>query len=373
MAPLPETVLQFGSGRFLRGFADFFIAQANAEGQAVGRVVIVQSTGDDRAAQLNRQGGKYHLLIRGLEGGAVLDRPVEVDSVSRALTADREWPEVLELARSPDLRLILSNTTEAGYNLDPADRAESTPPKSFPAKLLAVLRARHESGRPGVTVVPCELFEQNADKLLGIVTDLARSWDLPADFVKWTTTECHWLNTLVDRITTAAPADHPLLARDELLITGEPYALWAVQSKPGLPPFLKHPQVVFAPDVRPYFLRKVRILNGGHTALVMKAQPRGFQIVREAVNDPELGAWLERLLLEEVVPVLEGRVEGPATFARQTLERFRNPFQEHKLADIAQHHDEKVQIRLVPTWREYQEKFGRKPPLLDELLSSTLR
>lgn len=373
MSPLPETVLQFGSGRFLRGFADFFISRANAEGQAVGRVVIVQSTGAERAARLNRQGGRYHLLIRGLDGGTVVDRPAEVDSVSRALTADQEWPAVLELARSPDLRLILSNTTEVGYNLDSSDHANLAPPKSFPAKLLAVLRERHAAGRPGVTVVPCELFEQNADKLLGIVTDLARAWDLPGDFLSWMTTQCHWLNTLVDRITTDPPAGHPLLARDALLISGEPYALWAVESKPGLPPFLKHPQVVFAPDVRPYFLRKVRILNGAHTALVMHPRAQQFRLVKEAVNDPELGTWLERLLLEEVVPVLEGRVEGPAKFAQQTLERFRNPFLEHKLSDIRKHHDEKVQIRLVPTRREYEEKFGRKPPLLDELLSAVVK
>jgi tagaturonate reductase len=368
MSPLPETVLQFGSGRFLRAFADYFIAQANEQGQAVGRVVIVQSTGDGRANLLNTQGGKYHVLLRGLEDGVIVDQPVPITSVSRALTADREWPEVLKLAASPDLRVILSNTTEAGYNLEASDNAQSSPPKSFPAKLLTVLRARFESGRPGLTVIPCELFEQNADKLLGIVTQLARDWNLPTDFQTWLTSDNTWLNSLVDRITTGPPPDHPLLAQDGLLITAEPFALWAVERKPGVLPFLTHPQVTHTPDVRPYFLRKVRILNGAHTALLIKAQPRGFQIVRDAVNDVELGPWLERLLFEEVVPTLEGRVEDPTKFARQTLERFRNPFLEHKLADIALHHEQKVQIRLVPTSQEYQEKFGKKPVLLSEVL-----
>src|SRR5206468_6078082 len=136
---------------------------------------------------------------------------------------------------------------------------------------------------------------------------------------------------------------------------------FAIQDKPRAWHFLEHPAVVWTPDVQPYFLRKVRILNGGHTALLIKARPRGFATVREAVNDPELGAWLERLLFEEVVPVLRGRVVEPEAFARQTLERFRNPFTEHKLADIALHHEAKVKVRLAPTREEFVARFGRTP------------
>jgi tagaturonate reductase len=368
MNALPETVLQFGAGRFLRAFADLFIHQANREGQAVGRVVIVQSTGDDRAGALNRQGGRYHVVVRGLENGAVVDRVEPVESVSRAVVATSQWDEVRALARSPQLRLILSNTTEAGYNLDPADRPTDAPPRSFPAKLLAVLRERFEAGQPGLTVVPCELREHNADLLLGLLVQLAADWDLPGAFRRWLRTECVWLNTLVDRIVTGTPREHPLLAEDAMLTVCEPYALWAIQQKPGAWQFLRHPAVTWTEDVEPYFLRKVRILNGGHTALLIKARPRGFTTVREAVSDPQLGLWLERLLNEEVVPVLEGRVDGPRAFARQVLERFRNPFVEHKLADIAAHHAAKVQVRLVPTREEFRAKFGRTPPLLDEVL-----
>jgi tagaturonate reductase len=368
MSPLPETVLQFGSGRFLRAFADLFIHQANAAGQTVGRVVVVQSTGDDRAAALARQGGRYHVVVRGLEGGAVVDRVEPVESVSRSLAAASQWDDVLAVARSPQLGVILSNTTEAGYDLHPDDKPADAPPRSFPAKLLAVLWARWEAGRPGVTVVPCELREHNADLLQGIVLGLARDRQTPEPFRAWLRDGCAWLNTLVDRITTGTPKEHPLLASDALLTVCEPYALWAIQKKPGAEPFLRHPAVVWTDDVQPYFLRKVRILNGGHTALVIKARPRGFLTVREAATDPELGAWLERLLFEEIVPTLEGRVEDPAAFARQTLDRFRNPFVEHKLTDIAVHHAAKVQVRLVPTRDEHRAKFGRTPLLLEEVL-----
>jgi tagaturonate reductase len=175
------------------------------------------------------------------------------------------------------------------------------------------------------------------------------------------------LNTLVDRIVVDPPADHPLRVEDALLAVCEPYALWAIQHKGT--PFIQHPAVVWTSDVQPYFLRKVRILNGAHTALLIKAWPLGFKTVRDAVNDANLGPWLERLLFDEIVPVLEGRVVGPAEFARQVLDRFRNPFFEHQLASIAAHHSAKVEVRLIPTLDEYKAKFGRTPPLLQEVVN----
>lgn len=333
-------------------------------------MVIVQSTGgDDRAGGLNRQGGRYHVVVRGMEGGRVVDRVEPCESISRALVASTQWHEVLDLARSPRLRVVLSNTTEKGYDLDPADGPDVTPPKSFPAKLLAVLAARYETGLPPLTLIPCELRERQADQLRGLVVDLARRWGRPAEFVTWVESSCHWLNTLVDRIVTGTPAEHPLLADDPMLTACEPYALWAIEDRAAAGHFLNHPAVVWTPDVMPYFLRKVRILNGGHTALLIKAWPRGFRTVREAVTDAELGPWLQRLLLDEVAPTLEGRVDDPYGFAREVLDRFRNPFIEHKLSDIALHHATKVQVRLVPTVAEYRDKFGKEPALLNEVLA----
>src|SRR2546423_5477583 len=186
MSTLPEPVLQFGAGNFLRAFADLFLYQANEQGQNVGRVVVVQSTGDARANLLNQQGGKYHVVVRGLENGQVVDRVEEVGSVSKALFAATQWPAILATACAPELQFIISNTTEAGYALDPADDehepASDDVPASFPAKLTAVLHARWMAGRAGVTLLPCELLEDNADRLLAIVLKLADTWNLPAKF-----------------------------------------------------------------------------------------------------------------------------------------------------------------------------------------------
>jgi tagaturonate reductase len=375
MATLPETILQFGSGRFLRAFVDLFISQANAEGQKVGSVVIVQSTGDERAAALNSQGGVYHVAIRGRSGGRVVDQVEKVESVSRALVATKQWAEVMELARSPRLRVILSNTTEAGYDLHSKDASawntfRAAAPRSFPAKLIAVLNERFTAGLPGIIIIPCELREHNAGLLHDVVLDVANRWRLAAAFVKWMREECVWLETLVDRIVTDPPEDHPLLSSDALLTVCEPYALWAIQEPPRSDRFLRHSAVVWTKDVLPYFLRKVRILNGAHTALFIKAAPRGFTTVREAVEDPQLGPWLERLLLEEVVPVLDGRCDNPAGFAREAIERCLNPYLEHQFASIATNHAAKVQIRLTPTRDEFKKKFGHNPPLLQAVLEA---
>jgi tagaturonate reductase len=368
MEPLPETVLQFGTGKFLRGFADLFIDEANRSGQAVGRVVAVQSTGDGRARLFNQQQGGYHVLVRGLEKGVQVDRVEEVSSISRALTAQEQWPEVLKVARAPELRYVISNTAELGYTLDAADRPDANPPRSFPAKLLQVFEARFRAGLPGLTVLPCELFENNAAFLLGLLVQLAEAWGLTAPFKEWLREDCAWHTTLVDRIVANRQADHPLAETDRLLVVAEPFAFWAVDRKQR--PLFRHPAITTTDHVQPYFLRKVRILNAAHTALVCQTRPRGIATVREAVLDPEIRSWLDRLLFEEILPVLEGRVETPEAFARQVLERFRNPFLEHQMSDIETYHEAKVKIRLLPTRREFIAKFGRPPPLLTEAIGA---
>src|SRR6516165_1909557 len=204
---LPETILQFGSGKFLRGFADLFIHQANQEGQEIGRIVVVQTTGDARANLLTEQGGRYHVAVRGLSNGQIVDRIEESASISRALVAARQWPEVLAVARSPQLRMVISNTSEEGYALNAGDRIDSAPPAAFPAKLLLVLRERFCARQPAVHLLPCELFEHNADTLLRLLLELAQAWKLPTEFTDWLRSRCTWHNSLVDRIITSQPTD----------------------------------------------------------------------------------------------------------------------------------------------------------------------
>jgi tagaturonate reductase len=357
-------ILQFGAGNFLRAFVDLFVSQTGFD-----RIVVVQSTGIERAEALNRAGGRYHVAIQGFADGRVIDETVEVASIAKALHAGTQWGEVLDAARDPELRWIVSNTTEAGFALDEADASGDDVPRSFPAKLLAVLLARHAAGLPGVTVIPCELIERNGARLRELVLEQAARWRVGPDAIAWLTERCGWVNNLVDRIVPGPPKQHPLSGKDPLLLSAEPFAFWAIETDGGFP--LKHPAIVTAPDITPYYLRKVRILNGLHTALVCHALPLGIATVREAVEHAEVGPWLERLLAEEIVPVLEGRVEDPAGFGRSTLDRFRNPFLDHQLSAIALNHDAKVAVRLRPTYDDYRSRFGGEPPLLSALLART--
>jgi tagaturonate reductase len=364
-----ETILQFGSGKFLRCFADLFVHQINATQQPAGRVVVVQSTGAGRAALFNGRGGHYHAAIRGLEAGRLVDEMVEVGSVSRALAADADWAAVLDLARAEPLQIVVSNVTEAGYVMDEGDSPHAAPPRSFPAKLLAVLFARFEAGLPGLTVLPCELLAGNADRLRALVLEQSRRWELPAALAEWIAGSCSWHNTLVDRIVSAPAADDPMAESDPLFAVAEPFAFWGIDGAPSELRLMQHPAVRRVEDLGPYYLRKVRILNGAHTALVAKARPLGLATVRQAVCDPRITPWLERLLFEEIVPTLVGRTDDPEGFARQTLERFANPFLEHRLADIALEHEVKVRTRLGPTCDEYRAKFGCRPKLLGEIVA----
>lgn len=370
MGNLPETVLQFGAGRFLRGFADLFLHELNQGDAAPGRAVVLQSTGTQRAELLNRQGCRYHVAVRGLRDGQAVDQTVDVQSISRALTASTDWPHVLEAARAVSLTSIISNTTEAGYALEPGDSSSDRThaPRSFPAKLLVLLVARFDAGLPAVTILPCELLDQNADRLRALVTEQARQWQIPVPVLDWIRGACSWRNALVDRIVSAPRPDDPLAAADPLLAVAEPFALWLMDGPPGASGLERHPAVRVVDRLEPYYLRKVRILNGAHTALVAKARPLGLETVRQAVLDLRIGPWLESLLFEEIVPTLSGRTDGPEQFARQTLERFANPYLEHRLADIAIHHEVKCQTRLLPTYHEYCDRFGRSPRLLGEAL-----
>ena len=364
---LKETFLQFGTGNFLRAFVDLFASQENRAGRSAGRVVAVQSTGVERARELNERGCRYRVAVRGFSDGKVVDEIELSDAISRVLVAAAEWDEVLKVAASPDLRWILSNVTEAGIALEEKDLPTDHPPASFPAKLLQCLKARYETGGGPITILPCELVPENGAAAKKLVLEQAARWGCEPSFVAWLEKECRWVNTLVDRIVPGKPLFHTLLESDPLLISAEPFAFWALEGNAADLPLTGHHAVVTATDITGYQLRKVRILNGAHSALVAKAVPMGIVTVREAVEHPEVNAWLRRLLFEEIVPVLEGCVEEPELFARQTLDRFANPFLDHKLSDIAKGHDGKMALRLQPTLVEFRERFGHDPEILSSL------
>ncbi len=371
MNSVTETILQFGAGRFLRAFVDRFIQNANDAGGDVGQVVVVQSTPGRRADLLSQQRDGFHVLVRGYENEKLVERVEKVCSINRALNAATQWQEVLAIARSPHLRFIVSNATESGYVLDTSDRLHSTPPQTLPAKLTQVLWERFQTGVSPVTLLPTELVERNGDKLCQFVLGETERWRLPREFAAWVQQECLWLNSLVDCMVTNPPADHPLAAKDPLLVHAEPYALWAIEKLRGREfTFIEHPAIHVVGDLSPYFLRKVRILNGIHTAMVGKFLHSGFKTVQEILADHPANRWVRDTIYEEIVPTLAYRLEGVAAFADQTYDRLRNPFIRHLLSDIALNHRDKVRIRLQPMREEYEKLFGKPPKRIMEAMAS---
>ncbi|HWV58993.1 MAG TPA: tagaturonate reductase [Longimicrobiales bacterium] len=373
---LPEKVVQFGTGGFLRGFVEYFIDAANRSGDFGGRIVMVGSTGSGRDSAVNEQDGLYTLLTRGIEGGVAREEYRIIGSVSRALSAATQWADVLALARDPDLELVFSNTTEVGIVLDDGDAPDASPPRSFPGKLTRFLyeRARAFDFDPdrGVVVVPCELITDNGDRLREIVLELARRWSLEPEFARWVGEAVPFCNTLVDRI--VPPVSSAEVERitgrlgyaDAMLTVCEPYRLFAIQADAATAARLRFaaadPGVVLTEDVTPYRERKVRVLNGAHTLMVPAALLAGCETVREAVTHPAIGEFARRAVYDEILPTLN--VPGAAEFADAVFERFANPHIRHELFDITLQGTMKVRVRLVPSIIGYARRFGRPPEAL---------
>ena len=380
---LPERIVQFGTGRFLRAFVDCFVDEANEDGRYDGRIVAVQSTSRARADLLQRQGGLYTVWVRGGTPAAPRESHRVISSVSRGLSAAEQWPDVLDLARSPQLEAVCSNTTEVGLALSGNDRLTSHPPQSFPAKLAAFLlaRARHFDCHPdrGLVVLPCELVADNGDLLRGLMLELAGMWQVEPEFVEWLASANVFCNTLVDRIVPGLPPAPEVAAfedsvgyHDELLTVAEEYRLWAIEAE-AAPGFATGDDaIVVAPDITPYRLRKVRLLNGGHTLSVPLGYLAGNRTVLENMEHPLTGPYIEALLSHEIGPVLAVHPESVAPYVEEVLARWRNPFLRHALIDITLQGTTKMRHRVVPSLRQYFDRFQRVPHLMAAGFSSYL-
>lgn len=374
---LPEKAVQFGTGALLRGFVEYFIDEANQRELFGGRVVAVGSTGSGRDRTLSEQDGLYTLAIRGIENGRTHTEYRQISALSRALSAATQWQQVLECAHNPALELIFSNTTETGIRIDDADLPGPAVPKSFPAKLTRFLyeRATHfgYARERGVVVLPCELIEANGATLKSLVLELAARWSLGADFTSWIEQAVPFCNTLVDRIVPGAPDGaerermwRELGYRDELLTVCEPYRLFAIEADAAaaqrLPFTAADPHIIVADDITPYRARKLRLLNGTHTIMVPAALLAGCETVAQAVSDEQLGAFVQRVLFGELVRSTD--VPEAASFARQVLDRFSNPYIRHALLDITLHQTMKMRVRIVPAIIDYAARTGEPPALI---------
>lgn len=352
---LTQPILQFGTSRFLQAHVDLFVSEALERGDAdaIGGIAVVQTTDNpDSAARVAALSGGdgYPVRIRGIRGGTVIDTTLQCRAIREAAQATRDWPRVRDAMCGP-VRIVVSNTADRGYLLDERDDAsvvesQDKVPHSFPAKLLVLLHARWQR-IPDVplSIFPCELVEKNGDTLRAIVADLARQWQLPDAFVDYVNTHCVWVNSLVDRI--VPEPLHPAGA------IAEPYALWAVERKPGMLMPCSHESIVLTDDADHYERLKLFLLNLGHTYLAerwLRDARAPEETVLDAMNDKDLRAELEALWRDEVIPVFDalGKHDDALAYLATLRERFMNPLLVHRLSDIARNHEAKKMRRFAP-------------------------
>jgi len=374
----PVTVLQIGEGNFLRGFFDWMIAECRKQGLYKGTIAVTQPRpgGKPKIEALAAQDGLYTLVTRGLERGEPAERRDVVDVFGAVFDPYADWERFLALADNPELRVVVSNTTEAGLAYRPEAHEEGRPVQSYPGKLTLLLHRRFETfrGAPdkGLICLPCELLERNGDTLRECILRYADDWNLPEPFKQWVREHNRFLNSLVDRIVTGYPEEAQAEAwfaewgyRDPMLTTAEPYHLWAIEGEAELDETLPLRKaglnVHWVDDLKPFQMRKVRILNGAHTLMTPIGIVLGVRHVREAMQHPVVGALVRTTVEEEIVPSLPMDQDALKHYAGEVYERFLNPFIEHRLADIAMNSLSKFKVRLLPSLLHYAEA-GRPVP-----------
>ncbi|ORC35926.1 altronate oxidoreductase [Marispirochaeta aestuarii] len=383
----PVKVLQFGEGNFLRGFVDWMIDRMNRAGVFNGSVQIVQPISRGMVEELNEQGGIYTLFLRGLRKGSVIEQKEVIASVSGGINPYRDFDAFLRAAENPELRFVVSNTTEAGIAYTPEELPLNAPSASFPGKVVQLLYQRfssfHGAADKGLVFLPCELIDRNGDNLKRIVLQLTREWTLPEDFRRWILEANVFCNTLVDRIVTGYPREQAveyegeLGYRDKLLDTGELFHLWVIEGpaelKEEFPLQDADIRVVWTDDMTPYRTRKVRILNGAHTMTVPAAYLAGMETVGECLADNVVASFMKKGIFDEIMPVMEMPKKELKEYADEVLERFSNPFITHYLLDISLNSVSKFKARVLPSLKDYISRKKEVPGILSFSLAALIR
>ncbi|MEK4235539.1 tagaturonate reductase [Paenibacillus sp. FSL H7-0714] len=386
----PVTILQIGEGNFLRGFADWMIHTCRSCGLFAGSIAVTQPrpAGKGQIEKLASQDGLYTLVTQGLEDGSPIKRIETIQVFSQVFDPYSEWSRLIDLAISEDLRIIISNTTEAGLVYNPEELTEKEPILSYPGKIAYLLYERYKAFQGahnrGLIMIPCELVERNGDVLKSAVLRYAQDWHLPTAFQEWVKDHNRFLNSLVDRIVTGYPDNTQAEAyfaelgyKDAMLCTTEPYHLWAIEAEPEMEeilPFRKAGlNVHWTNDLTSFQLQKVRILNGAHTWMALIGTLHGVEHVRELLEHPQLGEMVQSLVLNEILPTLPYEESQLKEYAKNVFDRFGNPFIRHRLADIAMNTISKFKVRLLPTFTHYNALDEQVPSRLVLGLAALIR
>lgn len=375
---LPIKILQYGEGNFLRAFVDWFIDHLNESTEYNGGVAVVQPIDRGMTDVLAKQGGLYHHIIQGIEKGELVDEARLIKCVQMAINPFQGHDLYYALAGSSELKLIFSNTTEAGIVFDESDSLSDSLALTFPGKLVQFLKKRFEklgdTSDSEIGIVPCELVESNGDKLKRCVEQYIESWHLDTDFKNWIESRVHFANTLVDRIVPGYPKEEieEISERigfdDNLVVKSESFHLFVIEGDDFIQthfPAHKHGfNVKYVESITPYRTQKVRILNGAHTSMVPVGLLAGIETVRETIENKQVGDFVEKTIFNEIVETIDIPGEDPKVFAEQVLARFKNPFIRHELIAISLNSVSKWKVRVLPTVLDYLQLKGELPKRL---------
>lgn len=383
----PERIIQFGTGVLLRGLVDYSIQNANDQDCFKGSIVMVKST-KSVGESFEDQDCMYHLAVRGFEFGLERQSYQLNQSISRTVNANTQWEQFLELAAKAELDIIVSNTTEAGLVLNPADKISAMPPSSFPCKLLALLQRRFlvfgGDFQKGYTIIPTELISNNGKVLQAVVLELAKLNSCTDVFMDWIVKANNFCSSLVDRIVTGKPDRekmtahwHKLGMTDNLLIECEPYLLWAIEGNEAVQEKLSfalpNSGVVVANDIDRFKELKLRLLNGTHSFLAAKAFFEDFVFVKDAMKSEAFLAFTKALMHEEIAPSLNLPIGETTAYAHSIVDRFSNRFIDHFWINITLNYTQKMMLRNYESVARYHQKFGKLPWMMVKCFAYYLR
>lgn len=384
-----EKVIQFGEGNFLRCFFDWQLDIINKNTDLNAGVAVVRPIDFDAVPLLDTQDGLYTAIIRGInESGEVVKDYTIISSINREIPIYKNFQEYLQLAHNPEMRFIVSNTTEAGIAFSAEDKYEDAPQSTFPGKLTRLMHERFVTFNGDMTkgfiLMPCELIDYNGEELRKMVLKYADLWNLGEDFKNWLINGNIWCSTLVDRIVTGYPRGEKeeltkeLGYEDNFITTGEYFYLFVIQGpKDILTKELKleglNLNILIVEDLKPYKMRKVGILNGAHTAMVPVSYLYGIDTVREAMENDDIRNFIELAIDEEIIPALDMDEKELKEFKDAVVNRFKNPYVKHMLMDISLNSMAKYKSRILPQVLETYKRTGKLPKRLLFSLAALIR
>lgn len=375
----PERIIQFGEGNFLRAFVDWIVYNMNKKADFNSSIVVVQPIAQGMIDMLNAQDNLYHVQLQGLDKGKTVDTLELIDVISRSLNPYSQNEEFMKLADQPEMRFVISNTTEAGIAFDPSCKFEDAPASSYPGKLVQLLHRRYTTFNgdkaKGLHIIPCELIFHNGVELKKCINQYIELWALGAEFQAWFDEACFVYPTLVDRIVPGFPRETikdiqtQLGFEDNLVVKAEIFHLWVIEDpkqtlgaefpadKAGL-------NVLLVPSEAPYHDRKVTLLNGPHTVLSPVGYLSGIDTVREICEDEIMGKYVHKAMNEELMSTVDLPADELKEYSDSVMERFRNPFVKHYVTSIMLNSFPKFKARDLPGVKKYLASKGQLPEAL---------